>query len=90
MESKKSTNFDFILKTSIESYYDLLKNAEKAWETHAALTYIALRMVVEDLLIKLEEKYEINRDKEANFKNTLNNLKEYVPSWIIEIGRAHV
>ena len=45
MESKKSTNFDFILKTSIESYYDLLKNAEKAWETHAALTYIALRMV---------------------------------------------
>ena len=35
MESKKSTNFDFILKTSIESYYDLLKNAEKAWETHA-------------------------------------------------------
>ena len=86
MDSKKSTNYDFILKTSIERYYDLLKNAEKAWETHAALTYIALRMVVEDLLIKLEEKYEVNRDKEDNFKNTLNKLKEYVPSWIIEYG----
>ena len=29
MDSKKSTNYDFILKTSIERYYDLLKNAEK-------------------------------------------------------------
>lgn len=88
MESKRSTNFDFILKTSIEGYYDLLKNAEKAWETHAVLTYIASRMVVEDLLVKLEEKYGVRSEenKEVNFRRTLNNLKEYIPSWVIESG----
>ncbi|MDZ5255300.1 hypothetical protein [Clostridium sp. LIBA-8841] len=88
MESKRSTNFDFILKTSIEGYYDLLKNAEKAWETHAVLTYIASRMVVEDLLVKLEEKYGVRSEenKEVNFRKTLNNLKEYIPSWVIESG----
>lgn len=88
MESKKSTNFDFILKTSIEGYYDLLKNAEKAWETHAVLTYITSRMVIEDLLVKLEEKYGVRskENKEVNFIKTLNNLKEYIPSWVIESG----
>lgn len=88
MESKKSTNFDFILKTSIEGYYDLLKNAEKAWETHAVLTYITSRMVIEDLLVKLEERYGVRskEKKEVNFRNTLNNLKEHVPSWVIESG----
>lgn len=86
MENKRSTNFDFILKTSIEGYYDLLKNAEKAWETHAVLTYISSRMVVEDLLVKLEEKYGVRSEKNkvVNFRKTLNNLKEYIPSWIIE------
>ncbi|MDZ4994157.1 hypothetical protein GNF80_14445 [Clostridium perfringens] len=88
MESKKSTNFDFILKTSIEEYYDLLKNAEKAWETHAVLTYISSRMVIEDLLVKLEERYGVRskENKEVNFIKTLNNLKEYIPSWVIESG----
>ncbi|MGG5460240.1 hypothetical protein [Clostridium sp. B9] len=88
MESKRSTNFDFILKTSIEKYYDLLKNAEKAWETHALLTYVGSRMVVEDLCVKLEEKYELRSDdnKEVNFRKTLNNLKDHVPSWVIEYG----
>lgn len=88
MDSKRSTNFDFILKTSIEGYYELLKNAEKAWETHALLTYIGSRMVVEDLCVKLEEKYELrsSENKEVNFKKTLNNLKEYVPSWVIDYG----
>ncbi|WP_300351052.1 hypothetical protein [Clostridium sp.] len=88
MDSKKSTNFDFILKTSIECYYDLLKNAEKAWETHALLTYIGSRMVVEDLCVKLEEKYGLrsHENKEVNFRKTLNNLKEYIPSWVIDYG----
>ncbi len=88
MDSKRSTNFDFILKTSIESYYDILKNAEKAWETHALLTYIGSRMVVEDICVKLEEKYGLrsSKNKEVNFKKTLNNLKEYVPSWVIDYG----
>lgn len=88
MDSKRSTNFDFILKTSIEGYYELLKNAEKAWETHALLTYIASRMVVEDLCVKVEEKYDLrsSENREVNFKKTINNLKEYVPSWVIDYG----
>lgn len=84
MESGSIKNFDFILKTSIKGYYDLLKNAEKAWDTQGTLTYIALRMVIEDLFIKLQETYELKKGKDLSLKGSISALEGYVPKWILE------
>ena len=84
MESGSIKNFDFILKTSIKGYYDLLRNAEKAWDTQGTLTYIVLRMVIEDLFIKLQENYDLKKGKDLSLKGSISALEGYVPKWILE------